>query len=157
MNDNILKKIKKELSEAEGLFTNWIGLVGEFLANDILKIEGFTRIKNMHIMLGYDHLCDIEAEKDGKTHYIEVKTRTTRPYKFTVYHLNTLIEVAKRNKSIPLILLICPDGYEFINPKDHFGKREIGTNLGQVYFHYDYKEEEEVPNKIRAKHCGFIR
>ena len=154
MNDDILKKIKKELSEAEGSFTNWIGLVGEILANDILKIEGFTHIRNMHIKHGYAHLYDIEAQKDGKTYFLEVKTRATRPYVFTVYHLNILIELAKRNKSIPLILLISPKGYEFVNPRDYFGKRKVKTNLGQIYFHYETKQE--VLDKVTCDHCTFM-
>jgi len=117
------------------------GREAEKLAVKILKSLGFTRIK-LHALpsryyrrhysfMGtkwyrsfngvYDALAlpfDIIAYKRGQLYYVEVKS-TTRERTQQIYldTVQNLVEMADRDKAIPVILTITPRGYRFIDAK----------------------------------------
>ena len=54
---------------------NALGKLGESLAEDALKKNGFTNVRNLKLERNNHPYADIVAEKEGNKYLISVKTR----------------------------------------------------------------------------------
>ena len=89
-----------------------IGYEGENLAIKILERESFCNIRKL------GGPCDFLAEKEGNLYLIDVKASTVNKRKLPVHDhsLVDLINLCKAMKAKPLILVLKPSRYNFVDP-----------------------------------------
>jgi len=112
-----------------------IGYLGEKRAIDILKKEGY----NIELWLHEESNVgsepyDVVARKNSRIYLIDVKSSTSNKRRLPVHDhsLVDLINTAKKENKTPLILVVKPSSYSFIDPYDLIS----GIKLEGVYLYY---------------------
>jgi Holliday junction resolvase len=108
--------MKRRLTRREN-----IGYQGEKKAVEILRKEGYIVESWLHseLKVGQEPY-DIAARKGLARYLIDVKSSTSDKRKLPIHDhsLVDLINAAKKRRKTPMILVVKPTSYSFINPYD---------------------------------------
>ena len=112
-----------------------IGYQGEKKAVEILKKEGYVIESwlQKELRIGQEPY-DIVARKGARGYLIDVKSSTSDRRKLPIHDhsLVDLINAAKKESKSPMVLVVRPSSYTFINPYDLLS----GVKLKDVYLYY---------------------